>query len=242
MASEETPQLPEPEWLDLSLGLGRALAVFADSDPAPVKLALLEAIHDGKIKTQGRRITTLAKASYSELESLPKSIWDPKLVRIGWEANGLGRVTGDQAYLFVGIRVKRRDLEEWLGQAAAPQKTSGEISETAPTVAAENVGEASATARTNEGSGQGAAYNAWAKDKPPTKPGPKSVVRRNAAIKMLGDLRSGTLTVWELETLTLEALRAQYASSASLNPVGDARKEAIAEFQSSLAEFNSEKL
>src|SRR5215471_3030912 len=163
MASEETPQLPEPEWLDLSLGLGRALAVFADSDPAPVKLALLEAIHDGKIKTQGRRITTLAKASYSELESLPKSIWDPKLVRIGWEANGLGRVTGDQAYLFVGIRVKRRDLEEWLG-------------------------EASATARTNEGSGQGAAYNAWAKDKPPTKPGPKSVVRRNAAIKMLGDL------------------------------------------------------
>jgi len=59
---------------------------------------------------------------------------------------------------------------------------------------------------------------------------------------MLGDLRSGTLTVWELETLTLEALRAQYASSASLNTVGDARKEAIAEFQSSLAEFNSEKL
>jgi len=73
------------------------------------------------------------------------------------------------------------------------------------------------------------------------KPGPKSIVRRNATAKMLEDLRSGTFTVPDLRTWKLDALKAQYGPG-SLNTIRAARDEAIAEFQSSNSENSSRKL
>jgi hypothetical protein len=69
------------------------------------------------------------------------------------------------------------------------------------------------------------------------KPGPRPVKIEHCKVGMLADLTEKRRTVEQLQSDTLEALRAGYGPDYSLNTVGKARDLAISEFQSS----NSEK-
>jgi hypothetical protein len=132
------PQVPDSDWLSLSQARTRALAFFADSDPAGVERAIVEANYDGKIETRGRCEKRFGHPQRVLLQSF---IWDPELISIRWSLNffvhdaegpirrePIHRALGSPIFTFTDVQLKRRDFEKWLEQAAVCDKRAIEIS------------------------------------------------------------------------------------------------------------------
>jgi hypothetical protein len=132
------PQFPDADWVSLCEARERALTIFADTDSAAVERAILEGIYDGKIKTRGRCQKWF---QHPERVPLKSFVWDPELVTVRWDLNcfvrdaereirrdPLYRLVGNDVFIFIHIQLRRRDLEKWLGEAAAPKGARSGIS------------------------------------------------------------------------------------------------------------------
>jgi hypothetical protein len=124
------PGLPEPEWLDLHVAGDKTLAEFPGADPAAVRQALVDTLHEGyedRCDPRGARRSIITKARCPEWHSsnewspthalieLPEYLWDPRLiVRLDWDTGCLERSDGGKKYLFTDIKIERRGLARWL--------------------------------------------------------------------------------------------------------------------------------
>ena len=122
--------LPEPEWLDLHVAADKALVAFPGVDPATVRQALVETLHEGYkdlCDPRGARRSILTKARCpewhssnewsrtNELTELEGFLWDPGLiVRLDWDTGCFERSYGGKTYFFTDIKVERCGLARWL--------------------------------------------------------------------------------------------------------------------------------
>jgi len=160
LAEAYMPELPESDWLPLREAHDRALAFFADSDPAAIERAILTAIYDGKIKSRGRCEKFFR---HGERVPLKRFLWDPELALAKWDSDcfvrdaereirrePIHRLLHSALLIFIHVQLRRRDFEKWLGQAKSETVPSGNQA-TPPTTATGGPAEAAPPAgiRTN---------------------------------------------------------------------------------------------
>jgi hypothetical protein len=118
--------IPKPEWLSLGEARAKAVAFFADAQPAAIEAALVHAFYDGKIKTEGK---CRAWNEHDIRVPIDDHVWDPDQVRFGWtldpKLDCFERTFDGKKFLFVEVYVNRRDLERWLGTRPASRLAAG---------------------------------------------------------------------------------------------------------------------
>ncbi len=128
------PKLPEPEWLRLGGARARVLAFFRDIDPATVQRALVQAIYDGDIETEGR---CQKWYRHDQRVAIDGRLWEPDRARVGWDLDPdldcFELTLGDEKYLFVNVWVKRKTLETWCQRGGPPQPSQPSTAATAET-------------------------------------------------------------------------------------------------------------
>jgi hypothetical protein len=127
-----TRNIPDPEWLRLGEARAKAIAFFADAQPAAIEAALVRAFFNGKVKTEGK---CLAWYTHDTRVAVEDHVWDPDRVRVGWtldpDLDCFERTFEGKQFLFVEVYVNCRDLDRWLAakQAADHPEPSGEGSD-----------------------------------------------------------------------------------------------------------------
>ena len=105
-------KLPGPDWITLSECPGRVEQAFG-VERHKVETALVEAFHDGKIRTRGRCRSYFA---HERLDDVARSSWDR--VSVVWQANKFTIFYGrDPLHIFSDVVVCREDLAKWINGA-----------------------------------------------------------------------------------------------------------------------------
>ncbi len=105
-------KLPEPDWITLSECPERVEQAFG-VERHKVETALVEAFHDGKIRTRGRCRSYFA---HERLDDVARSSWDR--VSVVWQANKFTIFYGrDPLHIFSDVVVCREDLAKWINGA-----------------------------------------------------------------------------------------------------------------------------